>query len=155
MNRISMLLTALLCAPYVAAQHTEAGPIHIESPWSMALPPVSQNGAVYVTIVNSGQDADLLLSATSPIAERVEFHTHAMKEGMMSMRAVESIDLPPGQTVTFEAGERHIMLIGLKRPLVEGDRFPLTLTFARAPTANVEVTVRAAGAPHSGEMTGA
>ncbi len=73
----------------------------------------------------------------------------------MSMRTVESIDLPPGQTVTFEAGERHIMLIGLKRPLVEGDRFPLTLTFARAPTANVEVTVRAAGAPHSGEMTGA
>jgi copper(I)-binding protein len=35
----------------------------------------------------------------------------------------------------------HVMLMGLKEPLVEGKFFPLTLNFERAGTVEVTVTV--------------
>ena len=40
----------------------------------------------------------------------------------------------------------HIMLFGLKKPLVAGERFPLSLQFERAGTVQVEVQVEAGAA---------
>lgn len=42
------------------------------------------------------------------------------------------------------------MLMGLKRPLKQGDAFPLFLTFAHAGQIAVRVLVRAAGEEHMG-----
>jgi hypothetical protein len=43
------------------------------------------------------------------------------------------------------------MLIGLKRPLKEGDAFPLTLTFANAGPVQVRVRVRGLSDRGAGE----
>jgi len=56
------------------------------------------------------------------------------------------VDLPPGQPVTLKPGGTHIMLMGLKQPLHAGDKFPLTLQFAKAGTREVEATVEGPGA---------
>ena len=48
----------------------------------------------------------------------------------------------------MKPGGLHIMLMGLAAPLVESESFPLTLTFERAGSLTLEVTVMTIGARH-------
>jgi len=43
------------------------------------------------------------------------------------MAPVDAIDLPAGKTVELASGGYHIMLMGLKRQLKEGETIPVTL----------------------------
>ncbi|MDX1433811.1 MAG: copper chaperone PCu(A)C [Gammaproteobacteria bacterium] len=142
MHRLITFAAALLLSPALLAQHYEHGDIHVMDPWSRALPPVASNGAAYLQLNNRGGVPDRLVGASSPAAERVEIHTHTMDGGMMKMRRVESVDLPPGEYVTFEPGALHLMLFGLKQPFVEGETYPVTLQFDHAEPVEVTVTVR-------------
>ena len=154
------LLIFLLATTVTFAQHYEAGQIHILSPWARALPPTSPNGAVYLTLTNHGAHPDTLLGASADIAEHVEVHSHILEDGMMKMRRVESVDLPPHKEVLFAPSGHHIMLIGLKQPLAVGDRFSLLLTFEQTEQALVQVveqmadTQGAGQTPHKHDQTG-
>ena len=145
------LLVFLLATTVTSAQHYEAGDIHIQSPWARALPPTSPNGAVYLTLTNHGAHSDKLLSASADVAERVEVHSHILEAGMMKMRRVESVILPPHEDVLFAPGGQHIMLMGLKLPLAAGDRFPLLLEFDQTDQALVEVVVQSTDAESTGK----
>lgn len=100
--------------------------------------------------------ADRLVGGSTPVAGRVELHTMKMEGDVMRMREVEAIELPAGQPVALQPGGLHLMLMELKAPLKNGDRFPLTLKFEKAGDVQVEVQVRsqppagagAAPAPH-------
>ena len=133
MKLSTAFLGALLMMSAAIAQHYNSGPVQVMSPWSRALPPVSANGAAYLTLRNHSDAPDKLISASSPIADNVEVHTHVMEVGMMAMRRAEFVEIKPAEYVTFEPGGNHFMLIGLKKPLSAGDRFPLTLRFEHAP----------------------
>lgn len=141
MNRVLILLVATfaIAAPALAHDYMQ-GDIHIMKPWSRPLPPVSANGAAYMTLVNKGNTPDKLVSVSTPMAMKAELHTHTMEGGMMKMRRVDAIEIVPGKQSVLEPGGHHVMMMGLKEPLVEGKSYPLTLTFERAGT--VEVTVR-------------
>jgi hypothetical protein len=66
-----------------------------------------------------------------------------MEDNVMMMREVQRIDIPSGGEIRMEpAGSLHMMFIGLKAPLEDGQTFPLTLTFEKAGETTVEVTVR-------------
>ena len=144
------LLVFLLATTVTSAQHYEAGDILIQSPWARALPPASPNGAVYLTLTNHGAHPDKLLSASADVAERVEVHSHILEDGMMKMRRVESVILPPHEDVLFAPGGQHIMLMGLKQPLAAGDRFGLLLEFDQAEQTLVEVVVQMVDAEGAG-----
>jgi copper(I)-binding protein len=63
--------------------------------------------------------------------------------GVMRMREVPGIDLPPGETTSLRhSGEYHLMLMNLKQPLKDGDRFEMILNFERAGTQTVKVWVQ-------------
>lgn len=140
-NRLLILLsvTFALAAPAVAHDYMQ-GDIHILKPWSRPLPPVSANGAAYMTLMNKGSAPDRLVSVSTPMAMKAELHTHLMEGGVMKMRRLDGIDLVPGKPSLLKPGGLHVMMMGLKEPLVDGKSFPLTLNFERAGT--VEVTVR-------------
>jgi copper(I)-binding protein len=72
----------------------------------------------------------------------------SMANGVMSMRPVPGgVTIPPRSTVTLgPQGGYHFMLSGLKAPLVEGTRVPVTLTFAKAGPVPIELSVAAIGA---------
>ncbi len=61
------------------------------------------------------------------------------------MREAAGVDIPAGATVVLAPQGTHLMLMGLPQPLVAGERFPLTLEFARAGTLVVSVRVVAPG----------
>lgn len=136
-------LAALGAIGTALAHDFKAGDLHIDHPWARATAPQQQNGAAYFTVANDGA-TDRLLEAQSPVAARVELHTHDVDSaGVMRMRQVEAIDLPAGETTALRPGGLHVMLIGLEDRLVEGEAFPLTLVFEQAGTIEVEVAIEA------------
>lgn len=69
-----------------------------------------------------------LVAAASPVAGTVEIHEMRMEGDVMRMRAITGLDLPAGKTVELRPGGYHVMLMGLKKPLNDGETVPITLT---------------------------
>lgn len=95
-----------------------------------------------------------LLSMQSPVAKTVQIHQSSMKDDVMSMRQVESVELPAGKPVNFDPHGYHVMLMDLTAQVKEGDKVPLILTVENAKgekeTIKVEAEARALGmADHS------
>ena len=95
-----------------------------------------------------------LLSVQSPVAKTVQIHQSSMKDDVMSMRQVESVELPAGKPVNFDPHGYHVMLMDLTAQVKEGDKVPLILTVENGKgdkeTIKVEAEARALGmADHS------
>ncbi len=60
----------------------------------------------------------------------------------MTMREVDSIELPAGEMVELKPGGYHVMLLDLVKPLEVGDEIELTLTFEKAGDRTVTAEVR-------------
>src|SRR3546814_11454455 len=69
-----------------------------------------------------------------------------MDGNAMRMRPVDGVPLPAGGMAELQPGGYHVMLIGLKHALKQGEHFPLTLTFEKAGTVTIEVPVLSPGA---------
>lgn len=112
----------------------------VSDAWVRATVPAQKTGGAYLTL--RSPDAARVVKSSSPLAASVEIHTMQMNGSVMSMREVPAIELPAGQAV----GNFHIMLMGLKKPLKEGDKVPLSLVIERAggkrETLQVEVAVK-------------
>ena len=138
---VSVLLSAL----FFTAQAL-AGGIEVEGAWARASIGTERPGVAYLTIVNRGGESDRLLAASTPVAKRAEAHESVMQDGVMKMRAAEYIVIPPGEAVALEPGGLHLMLMSLQKKLVEGESFPLTLSFTHAGEVTVDVAIAGFGA---------
>src|SRR5258708_11763912 len=105
-----------------------------------------------MTLINSGSSGDRLLAATTPVAEKIQFHSVSEENGVSRMREMHDVAVAPGAKVTFSPGGMHVMLVGLKQPLKEGQTFPLALKFEKAGDVNVTVSVAQVGAMQHEEM---
>lgn len=137
----------------MAAEH-KMGDIKVMNPWARASAKMARAGAAYVTLENTGDTADKLVSASAPVADKAELHTHIKDGDVMKMREVASIEVGPHAKVALKPGGLHVMLIGLKKPLEKGSHFPLTLNFEKAGKMTVEVTVEGPGAMGMGDGHG-
>lgn len=79
--------------------------------------------------------------ATTTAADGMTTTTMAGSEAM-TMRPVEAIDIPAGETVMLKPGGYHIMLIDLAKPLKVGDKIDLTLKFEKAGEVKVVAEVK-------------
>ena len=124
----------------------KAGDLAIDHPYATPTRPGMTTGAVYFrAIKNNGTEPDRLLSARTPAAATVELHRMEMDGDVMRMRAVPAVELPAKTEVRLRHGTpngHHLMLLGLKAPLKDGDRFPVTLTFQRTGEREVMVWVQ-------------
>lgn len=137
----------------VSAAESPHGPITVEQPWSRASPGAAPNGAAYMTLRTTG-GADRLVAVESPAAQRAELHTLEMAGTVMRMRPVDAIDVPAGGAVTLQPGGLHVMLMGLDKPLVEGETLPLTLVFEDAGRVAVSAQILGVGARGPGGQSG-
>jgi periplasmic copper chaperone A len=120
-----------------------AAQLSVHSAWARATPAGAGSGGAYFTILNAGKQTDTLVSLASPAAERVEMHRTVIENGLSRMRPAGQLVINPGQTLHVAPGGLHVMLTGLKKPLVAGTRLPLVLTFRQAGEITVQVSVRA------------
>lgn len=142
--RYSQSLMALLLGVLTSHAAVAAGlaPIHVENAWSRESPPMATVGVVYLQVMNMGSEEDRLLGGITSVAEGVEIHTTLMEGGLMKMRQLDSVPVPPGGKASLEPSGKHIMLVGLRQPLKAGTEFSLRLRFANAGEMVVSVPVR-------------
>ena len=127
------------------------GQVNIENAWARATPPGTKVGAGYMTMRNASGEADRLLSAASPRAQRVEMHVHVKEGELMKMREVKGFDIPPRGSFELKPGSAHLMFVSIGAPFKEGEKIPVTLRFRRAGEVRTEFQVGRladAGPPH-------
>lgn len=91
--------------------------------------PVGSAAAIYMTLRNDGPSADRLMSVRTEVATSASLHSTSMESGRISMRPIDSLDVPAGGEVRLAPGGNHVMLTGLQQELRRGGRVPITLTF--------------------------
>ncbi len=138
-----------LAAPALAHSYKK-GEIMIGHIWARATAPGAQATGVYVPLLNQGAEADALIGGSAEIAATVMLHEVTLQDGISHMSLIDEVPLPSKQPVSLRPGGKHIMLTGLKQQLKEGEKFTMTLQFAKAGAITVEVMVHAPGAKHGG-----
>lgn len=134
-----------------AISHAAEQPIQASGAIARAMPAMAPTSAVFLSLHNTTSKTRVLVGGHSSAAKAVELHTHTMQDGMMAMRQLQQIEIPAGQTVTFQPGDLHIMLIGLNHALEDGKRIDLTLDFADGEKLELQVPV---GQPTPPDMPG-
>lgn len=125
---LSTMLFALALTTGIQAADT----LQLSNAWVRATPPNASVAGAFLEIRNTGKQSDLLLSAETDIAERVEIHEMKMAGDVMQMREVTGgLAIPTGKSLSLKPGGFHLMLIAPKRPLTEGERVEITLRFAK------------------------
>ncbi|MCK6580640.1 MAG: copper chaperone PCu(A)C [Anaerolineae bacterium] len=142
-----LLVFVALCLLFPAAAFAHDEECHVSylfNAWVRPAEAAMPNSAVYGQLVHIGDMPDTLVSASSDAAEVVELHEMIMGEGdVMQMRPVEGgFVVPANGFLLLEPGGLHIMLIGLKQPLVPGDEITVTLNFEHAGAVELVAPVR-------------
>ena len=116
--------------PSAAPPKPEPGKLTVVHPMSRPSPMEDGNGAAFMTVLNGLDQPVRLLSAQSAAAKTVELHETVNDNGVMKMVPhPEGFEVAAGGNVELKPGGKHVMLIGLVKPLVVGDNVELTLTF--------------------------
>ncbi|WMT91194.1 copper chaperone PCu(A)C [Pelagibacterium sp. H642] len=123
------------------------GDLTISGAFTRATLPNAPVGGGYVTITNTGDEADRLLDAQSSFSPDVQIHKMAVVNDVMQMSQLpDGLEIPAGETVTLEPGGLHLMFMDISQPFVEGETVPVTLSFERAGDVEIELAVQAFGA---------
>jgi copper(I)-binding protein len=112
-------------APAAKPAAAQPAPVAVEGVWARAVLPGQVSSGAYMTLL--AREPLTVLGAESPAAGIVEVHQMKMENGVMRMRAVDSLALVPGQPLVFAPGGYHFMLMDLKAPFAAGSRVPLTV----------------------------
>lgn len=148
MKYIPFAAAAALLLPTLAFAHTEhakqgdaaeAG-LSVRDAYARSTNP--RTGAAFMVIENAGPQDCTLTGARTAAADKVELHTHEEVDGVMTMTEVEGgFPVPAGGSHALERGADHVMLMGLKAPLQQGEVLPLMLDFGDCGALAVEMPV--------------
>ena len=131
-----------------------AAEVRVTDAWVRATAP-GQDSATVALHITSPKDASIV-EVSSPVASNVEIHSMTHENGMMKMRKLDGFKIKAKQEVYLGAGGSHLMLVGLKKPLITGENIELTLTlqFADKHTDKIEVwaDVRELTSGHDGHI---
>ncbi len=124
-------LSLILLTQAAQAHSYQLGALAIGHAW--ARPSAGDETEAMMPIVNNGTELDVLASATSPLAARIEFRGDTKK--------FDRFQVANGRPFPMRPKGLHLQLIGLKKPLVKGDLVPLTLVFEKAGKIDIELHV--------------
>ena len=143
---IVMACIALLLGPAALAHGYKAGSLAIHHPWTRATPAGARVAGGYLVIENEGSEPDRLLGGASEVGTAIEVHEMSEADGIMTMRALtDGLTIPAGGSVELKPGGLHLMITGLKRRLMEGEKVKATLAFEKAGRIDVEFEVQPIG----------
>jgi len=148
MKRLALLSIALVALAITSASAHDytVGSLKIDHPWARATPKGATVAGAYMKITNTGTTADRLVGGTTDAAQKFEIHEMSMEGGVMKMRELPNgLEIPAGATVELKPGAFHVMMTGVSKPFVKGERVKAALTFENAGKVDVEFAVEAVG----------
>ena len=94
-----------------------------------AMPPSVPNTAAYFTLMNHGPELDLV-GVETDVAGEAQLHTLIEEDGVIKMRQLPKFTLASHSNLELKPSGDHVMLLGLKQPLIEGQEVLLRLKFS-------------------------
>ncbi len=148
---LAAFAASILFLQPASAHSVKVGHLELTDLWTRATPPNAPSAGGYLTITNTGDEADRLVAVSSPEAKMGEIHEMKVEDGIMTMRPLDDgLEIPPRASVTLAPGGFHLMFVDPKHPLAEGEEMPVTLTFEKAGSVDTFLHVRAIGAKGPG-----
>jgi periplasmic copper chaperone A len=138
------LFALLACLGLPAFAHDG---VHVNGAYAVVVSPSAPTAAVYFQIENHAVADDRLIAATTDAAQMTMLHESVEVDGVMTMGDVDGFVVPGLGTFALTRGAGHVMLMGLTKPLEDGDMITVTLTFERSGEVVVEVPVNPAVTP--------
>lgn len=151
------LASLLLLLTFALADHTGHGSqpkpaqgltpvkVSVSNGWVRLVPASLKDTTVYMTLRNPTGRELRLVGASSPVAQMVmlmeDYKTQRGEQTIQGMREVKQMVLPKGGSLELMPGGKHLMLMGLKRPLREGEKIPIRLVFEGKLQAEITLTV--------------
>lgn len=148
MTRVISLWLLALCTAIPAFAGDS---IDVSEAWVRLPPPVSDSAAGYLQLNNTSDKEVTIVGITSSAAAHSVMHDMEMKDDMMRMFPLPTLVIPAGGSISFEPGGKHIMLMGLTKPLQTGDMVALVLQFSDSSTQEIHATVRDMRSHHNEE----
>jgi len=136
MKTISLLIVGLLSLPLSAAE------LSVDGGYLRATPPGQMMGAAFMTLSNNSDKTVTLTGGQSAETAAIEVHNHSMSDGVMSMQQLEELNIKAGEKVQLAPGGLHIMLIGLKKSLLAGEKFSFELNFKDGSKQTLELPIK-------------
>ncbi|WP_299692977.1 copper chaperone PCu(A)C [uncultured Vibrio sp.] len=134
----ALALASLLLTPFAHANSD----IMVHDAYARATPPSAVNSAVFTTLMNHSNKDRNIVSATAPVAGKVELHDVIVDGDVMKMRQIQQITIPANGEVVLKPGSLHIMLLDLKNGLKDGEQIEVTLTYANGETQTFDAPVK-------------
>ena len=141
MTRILLPLAALALVACSPARPD----IAVADVWARAVAPGQTSGAAYLTITNTGDAADKLISAKASLSQSGGLHVSRTANGVVSMAALDSLEVPANSKVELAPGGTHLMIMDLRVPMTAGERFYVDLKFEKSGSKTVSGKIVAAG----------
>jgi copper(I)-binding protein len=119
--------------------------IDISHPWARMSATEPDEAGGYFTVTNKGREADRLIAAESPVAAKIEIHGIKVVGYGITMKPMDKgLGLPPDTAITLKPRGYHLFM-EVKTPFAQGQKVPVTLTFEKAGTRQIELTVEPPG----------
>ena len=116
--------------------------LHWKDAWVRSMPPGAQVSAAYGMLMNHSDQTVTLSAVSSEISGSAEMHEVIAEGDHRLMAELESIDVAPHETLIFEPGGRHIMLLDIAATPVEGENVKICAVSAAGTRACTEAAVR-------------
>ncbi|GEO99904.1 copper chaperone PCu(A)C [Methylobacterium haplocladii] len=123
------------------------GALQIAHPWAPATPEGAKVAPGYLTITNTGREADRLISGSFVDAGHVEIVTGG---GKATQAIAGGLVIAPGETVTLGPAGPHLMFTGLIGPLERGNTAQSILRFEKAGPIVLEFAIEGGGQKSGG-----
>ena len=116
--------------------------LHWKDAWVRSMPPGAQVSAAYGMVMNNTDQTVTLSTVSSEISGSAEMHEVIADGDQRRMAELESIDIAPHETLIFEPGGRHIMLLDIAAPPIVGENVEICAVSAAGTRACTEAAVR-------------
>lgn len=142
MHTVSLSALALASLFSFSVMANQASALEVENPFVREMPPTAPATGAFMTLINPSDQEIAVVKADSDAAKTVELHTHVNDNGVMRMREIPEITVPPMGQTELKPGGLHVMLIGPTRALKEGDEVTIILTLKDGSETVVKAPVR-------------
>jgi len=136
-----LILFVVLCLVSSSSILAQSSLVFIE-PWVRQAPPTAQNLAGYGELKNNSDREVSIASISSPSFKRIEIHITTFSNGMMKMTKLNQVTLKSGDSLLFEPGGKHLMLIKPQESIVDGVLIPISIQLKSGEIFDFQLNVR-------------
>lgn len=142
MRKYFKIVTVAFILSVFAAGCGNSG-VTVTDAWVREVPAGIETTALYMEIENNTSETEKLLSVESEIAGTAEIHeTSVNKDGISRMQQIQTVEIPASGSVVMKPGATHVMLIGLRDKIENGQDIKVVLKFQNTGTREIMAKVK-------------